>query len=427
MDNNSQNIIHATPELPKISTLTNASFECHILSVTELTELNETRGKSVQQMDLKTFPLPCPGPFDIEHSQRTSSSVALENWKFLIRRLQEKKKEKQLRNFYWRQSQQVQHISEDRQLVQQAVVAWKENPEVQRRLSVSSTNDDVSVVVNTLEAPNCPNDQKPKVARSPKAHSEVTDTNSSAQRAEVKAKLLRADRRLALLMFFLNLALLGAKIAACILSNSLTIISSAVDSAVDLLSSLVVWLSTRAVRRHDQYKFPRGRSRLEPLTIIAMSIIRGAAGFLIIEQSAVKMLTSFNVTVELSPLIIMGLTVALKLVAAIFCYLRKTPNARLFAMDNRNDCISNGFAIICAFIGNKFWIYADPIGAILVSIYIIVSEKLISYIEAGGKSTIFLASFLQGQLVFHRKKSYSSDKRTGGQSRLSQSNSGSRS
>lgn len=46
---------------------------------------------------------------------------------------------------------------------------------------------------------------------------------------------------------------------------------------------------------------------------------------------------------------------------------------KVLALDHRNDCLSNFIALICAFCAQKFWIYLDPIGAILVAIYIAVT------------------------------------------------------
>jgi len=48
-------------------------------------------------------------------------------------------------------------------------------------------------------------------------------------------------------------------------------------------------------------------------------------------------------------------------------------STQALAQDHRNDVISNTAALACGLIAFKLWKYADPIGAILISIYIIVS------------------------------------------------------
>ncbi len=50
----------------------------------------------------------------------------------------------------------------------------------------------------------------------------------------------------------------------------------------------------------------------------------------------------------------------------IFCYRHGTSSSNILAMDQRNDVITNLVALICAVIGHYFWLYADPLGAILV-------------------------------------------------------------
>lgn len=46
------------------------------------------------------------------------------------------------------------------------------------------------------------------------------------------------------------------------------------------------------------------------------------------------------------------------------------PSSAVLAQDHRNDCLSNTVALACAFSAQKWWIYLDPIGAIVVAVYI---------------------------------------------------------
>lgn len=45
----------------------------------------------------------------------------------------------------------------------------------------------------------------------------------------------------------------------------------------------------------------------------------------------------------------------------------------MLAQDHRNDCLSNTAALVCAYCAQRFWVYLDPIGAILVAVYIAVT------------------------------------------------------
>lgn len=75
-------------------------------------------------------------------------------------------------------------------------------------------------------------------------------------------------KHLALLTLFINILLTFAKLLASYLSGSLSIISSLVDSLVDITSGLVIWLTNRAIRKHDPYLYPIGRTRLEPIALV---------------------------------------------------------------------------------------------------------------------------------------------------------------
>ena len=49
------------------------------------------------------------------------------------------------------------------------------------------------------------------------------------------------------------------KVGAAIMSGSLSVISTVIDSAVDLISGALIWWSMNAVKKRDIYKYPQGR------------------------------------------------------------------------------------------------------------------------------------------------------------------------
>ena len=48
---------------------------------------------------------------------------------------------------------------------------------------------------------------------------------------------------------------------AAYLSNSLSVISSVVDSAMDLTSGAIIWFTIKAIEKTDKYKYPIGKNR----------------------------------------------------------------------------------------------------------------------------------------------------------------------
>uniref|UniRef100_A0A915AKD5 Cation efflux protein cytoplasmic domain-containing protein n=1 Tax=Parascaris univalens TaxID=6257 RepID=A0A915AKD5_PARUN len=162
--------------------------------------------------------------------------------------------------------------------------------------------------------------------------------------------------------------------AAAYLSGSLSIISSLVDSTVDITSGLVIWLTARAIKKRDPYMYPRGRTRLEPLALIIVSVIMGVASVQMVVQSLESVLRqTVDPHVDLISLFIMVTTVLVKFILMLLCRKFDDPSINVLAQDHRNDCISNIVALLCAWAASKFWIYLDPIGAIIVSVYIAIT------------------------------------------------------
>uniref|UniRef100_A0AC34RNA2 Cation efflux protein cytoplasmic domain-containing protein n=1 Tax=Panagrolaimus sp. JU765 TaxID=591449 RepID=A0AC34RNA2_9BILA len=194
----------------------------------------------------------------------------------------------------------------------------------------------------------------------------LSDAKTTAQQNE------SAARRLALLTLLINIALMLIKALASYLSGSLSIISSLVDSLVDITSGLVIWMTARAIRKRDPYLYPRGRTRLEPLALVIVSVVMAVASVQMLIQ-AVKMIIDKDIhpKVDITSIGIMVTTVVVKFGLFLACKMHKDDaSIAVLAQDHRNDCVSNTVALLCAIGATHLWLYLDPIGAILVSLYI---------------------------------------------------------
>lgn len=168
-----------------------------------------------------------------------------------------------------------------------------------------------------------------------------------------------------------NILLLIAKAVAAYLSGSLSVISSLVDSAVDLVSGVIIWFTNRSIKMTNFYEYPVGKTRLEPLAITVLSVIMAIASLqLIIESvtSIVKDSVDSNITLP-TILIICG-TIVIKILLYLYCRGHKSPSIQALQQDHKNDVISNTVALGFGYIGDKVWKPGDPLGAILISLYI---------------------------------------------------------
>lgn len=181
----------------------------------------------------------------------------------------------------------------------------------------------------------------------------------------------KAITRIVLLSLICNVALLIGKAVASYLSGSLSIISSLVDSAVDLASSLIFWYTNRAIKGTNFYEYPAGKTRLEPVAVIILSVIMTVASIQLIITSITTIVdNSADPDISLATIIIIVVTIVVK-IALFVCSRRvKSASTSALAQDHRNDVLSNACALGFGYMGYKLWKNADPIGAILISLYI---------------------------------------------------------
>jgi cation diffusion facilitator family transporter len=180
--------------------------------------------------------------------------------------------------------------------------------------------------------------------------------------------------------FVLNVLLLVGKLFATIVSGSLAVLASLLDSFLDLLSGSILFLVQRAMRRSNQYQFPAGKSRLEPLGIIVFASVMFTATSVVIIES-IKSLIQASAVEGLTPLLggILAFVVVSKLILFILCWLvlrtRNSPTLEALMQDHRNDFLTNSFGVgmvLLAFYVPAAW-FMDAAGAILMSAYVMVT------------------------------------------------------
>uniref|UniRef100_A0A914DRM1 Cation efflux protein cytoplasmic domain-containing protein n=1 Tax=Acrobeloides nanus TaxID=290746 RepID=A0A914DRM1_9BILA len=185
---------------------------------------------------------------------------------------------------------------------------------------------------------------------------------------------LRIDRILASLTFSLNIGLLFGNLFASLLSGSYAVISAFIDSAMDTTSSIIVYTAAWAIKNTNMFAYPRGRQRLELVAVIICSVIMGVANIMMIIQSIEAIVTnSVDPDANLPTVAILVGGSLLKVLLMIVCYMHGTPGSKTLALDQRNDIITGIVALLGATIGDYYWKYADPIGAILVCTFVALS------------------------------------------------------
>ncbi|CAF0841930.1 unnamed protein product [Rotaria sordida] len=214
------------------------------------------------------------------------------------------------------------------------------------------------------------------------------------------SRLKRQDRIIAILTtaaLIINIVLVIIKIIAAVVSKSLSVISSVVDGALDLLSSIIFLWTARKVKKRNLYKYPTGRARLEPTAILILSVVMCVVSAQVILESIQTLSQDIeyftkshndssciklpDLDMSTLPIIVMIFTIVCKAILFMLCYRINNPTMSALAEDNRNDVASNIVALVCGLIGSNALhkkikqeaIVVDPIGALLISVYIITA------------------------------------------------------
>jgi hypothetical protein len=145
-----------------------------------------------------------------------------------------------------------------------------------------------------------------------------------------------------------NAILLMGKIAVIVLTSSLSVLASLVDAALDFLSTAIVWTTTRMIEHQDQYQYPVGRRRLEPIGVLVFSIIMVTSFFQVALECVSRLNSGDHSIIELglSAIIIMSSTVIIKALCWLWCRFIKNSSVQALAQDAMTDVIFNIFSII---------------------------------------------------------------------------------
>ncbi len=180
-------------------------------------------------------------------------------------------------------------------------------------------------------------------------------------------------RRVALAAVVIGLLLVVIKAVAFIVTDSIAMMASLADSALDVIGSFVNLLAVRHALTPADAEHRFGHGKAEPLAGLAQgAFIAGSAVFLVIE-SAQRLTAPRPVENGSAGLVVMGLSVAaaIGLVIAQRFTVRRTGSLAIHAdfMHYLGDIVVNLGVVIAIVLSSSFHLlYADPIIGILVAL-----------------------------------------------------------
>lgn len=201
--------------------------------------------------------------------------------------------------------------------------------------------------------------------------SEVDEEQENLEKAQ------QAKQELAMrISNYANIILLALKLYATIRSGSIAIAASTLDSLLDLMAGGILWFTHLSMKNINIYKYPIGKLRVQPVGIIVFAAVMATLGFQVLVEAAQQLIAN-KPTEKMSSAQLVWLY-AIMLTAtvvklALWLYCRSSGNkiVRAYAKDHYFDVVTNVVGLVAAVLGDKFYWWIDPAGAIILAVYTI--------------------------------------------------------
>lgn len=177
---------------------------------------------------------------------------------------------------------------------------------------------------------------------------------------------------------YANVLLLALKIYATVTSGSLAIAASTLDSLLDLMAGGILWLSHLSMKNINIYKYPIGKLRVQPVGIIIFAAVMATLGFQVFIQAVEQLVKDESPEKMTSDQIFWLYTIMITATVvklALWLYCRSSGNniVRAYAKDHYFDVVTNVVGLVAAVLGDKFYWWIDPVGAIMLALYTITN------------------------------------------------------
>lgn len=188
---------------------------------------------------------------------------------------------------------------------------------------------------------------------------------------------------------YANIALLALKIYATIKSGSIAIAASTLDSLLDLMAGGILWFTHLSMKNINVYKYPIGKLRVQPVGIIVFAAVMATLGFQVFVQAVERLIENVSPDrMNYMQLVwlysIMLFATVVKLALWFYCRTSSNKIVRAYAKDHYFDVVTNVLGLAAAALGDKYYWWIDPAGAILLAIYTITNWSGTVWENAGN-------------------------------------------
>ena len=190
-----------------------------------------------------------------------------------------------------------------------------------------------------------------------------------------------------------NIFLFLIKAAAGIMSNSIAVISDAINSLTDIISSAAIMYSVRISLQKPDEEHQFGHHAAQPIAVFLVALFAGIVGINLIEESVSRIISPGKTHITDAVYIILFTTVITKLILMQYQKLigkkYSSPALKAGAVDSLNDVLASSISIVGIFCVQLGFKYVDGIAGIFIALFVFrsgyqIAKENIDYLM--GKS-----------------------------------------
>lgn len=211
--------------------------------------------------------------------------------------------------------------------------------------------------------------------------------------------MLKSLRRATHLSLITNIFLFVIKGIVGIFSNSIAVISDAINSLNDIIASAAILYGVKVSLKNPDEEHQFGHNAAQPIAVFLIALFAGIVGIEVIKASIERILHPYVTHITPEVYVVLIITIIIKLVLMQYQSRigkeYKSPGLKASAVDSMNDVLASSLSII-GVIGVQLGLrYIDGISGILIALFIFrsgykIAKENIDYLmgKAAGEDVI---------------------------------------
>jgi cation diffusion facilitator family transporter len=171
-----------------------------------------------------------------------------------------------------------------------------------------------------------------------------------------------------------NLFLFTLKLTVGIISNSMTLISEAVNSFTDIVSSVAIRYSVKISHLQADEDHQFGHGAAQPIATFIVSVLAWVLGISIVRESIIRLIDQPKIKIDFYVYSVLFITILMKIIMNRYqLHIGKkydSPAVRAQAVDSINDVMASSIAVAGVLGAHYGYAQIDSIGGIAVAFFI---------------------------------------------------------